>query len=352
MAVEGVAGEDEATVDGDALALVDGEGVAVADVAGVEVPRREPEGGAVVGTDNKRARVEVDVGDGGEGAVADAEAAVVARHRTRSPRLEGEVADVEGGSGDRAVAGEVMAGPAVEVVDVVAAFGEHDDVVAGEGGGVPVGGHLVTHIDRGLGDDDAVVVVVAASAAVERPARRSASASRSQTCCWRRFSVSVTGGSRWARPLRRPPASMASSWRGSPTMTTFAPRVARGVEERRDAAGGGHRRFVDHEHRLSVELEGAVGELQGAERDGVGRDPGLGLELRGRGRGQRGADDVVAGAVPRVVRGVEAERLAGPGRGDDHIDPVPRGRDRRRRPRPVRVRALAERRARRADAVR
>ena len=95
---------------------------------------------------------------------------------------------------------------------------------------------------------------------------------------------------------------MASSWRGSPTMTTFAPRVVRGVEERDEAAGGGHRGFVDHEHRRLVELEGAVGELEGAERDGVGRDTGLGLELRGRGRGQRGADDVVAGVVPRVVR--------------------------------------------------
>ena len=46
--------------------------------------------------------VEVDVGDGAEGPVADPECGGRSgAHRTRSPRLEGEVADVEGRSGDR-----------------------------------------------------------------------------------------------------------------------------------------------------------------------------------------------------------------------------------------------------------
>ena len=49
-----------------------------------------------------------------------------------------------------AVAGEVSPGALVEVVDVVVAFGEHEDVVAGEGGGVPVGGHVVADVDRGV----------------------------------------------------------------------------------------------------------------------------------------------------------------------------------------------------------
>ena len=101
-----------------------------------------------------------------------------------------------------------------------------------------------------------------------------------------------------------------------------------GVEERDEAAGGCHRGFVDHDHGVSVEVEGAVGELEGAERDGVGGDRGLGLELRGGGRGERGTDDVVAAVPPRVGGGVEGERLAGPGGGDDDVDPVAGGGDR------------------------
>ncbi len=54
--------------------------------------------------------------------------------------------------------------------------------------------------------------------------------------------------------------------------------------------------------------------------DRVARDAGGGFEF---GRGacrERGADDEVPGALPGVARGVEAERLAGPGRGDHDID--------------------------------
>lgn len=89
-----------------------------------------------------------------------------------------------------------------------------------------------------------------------------------------------------------------------------------------------HRGFVDHDHGPSVEPQGPVGELERAEREGVGRDTGLGLELGGGGRGERGTDDVVAAVAPRVGGGVEGERLAGPGGGDDDVDAVARGGDR------------------------
>ncbi len=63
------------------------------------------------------------------------------------------------------------------------------------------------------------------------PRRSRVSASRSQAACWRRFSLSVTVGSRRASPLRSPPASIALSCFGSPTSTTFAraPRRRRGA---------------------------------------------------------------------------------------------------------------------------
>lgn len=95
MAVEGVAGEDEAAIDGDALAFVDREGVAVADVARVEVSGREVECGAAVGADCDGASVGIDVGDGADGAVADADAAVVAETQDAVAGLEGALVDVE-----------------------------------------------------------------------------------------------------------------------------------------------------------------------------------------------------------------------------------------------------------------
>ena len=96
LAVEGVAGEDEAAVDGDALAFVDGERVAVADVAGVEVAGRKLMAGVVVGADRDRSVVRIDVGDGADGPVADPDTTVVAHAQDTVAGLEGEVVDVRG----------------------------------------------------------------------------------------------------------------------------------------------------------------------------------------------------------------------------------------------------------------
>ena len=57
-------------------------------------------------------------------------------------------------------------------------------------------------------------------------------------------------------------------------------------------------------------------------------DAGGGFELGGGTGGEGGADDVMAGALPGVAGGVEAERLAGPGRGDHDIDRASRGGER------------------------
>ena len=60
------------------------------------------------------------------------------------------------------------------------------------------------------------------------------------------------------------------------------PSCRGGVEEHGELAGADHGGFVDDDHRAVVELEGPVGELEGPEREGVGRDRGLGLELAPR----------------------------------------------------------------------
>ena len=235
---------------------------------------------------------------------------------------------MEGRSGDGAVAGEVLAGALVEVVDVVAAFGEHEDVVAGEGGGVPVGGHVVADVDRGVGDEDPVVGVVAVERVGDPPG-----AEVGEGCAFPGVLLAaVLGEGDGREPVGEPVEETAGvdgvELAGIADHDDLRARVVCGVEERDESAGGGHRGFVDHDHRLSVEPQGPVGELEGAERDRVGRDTGLGLELRGGGRGERSTDDVVAAVAPGVGGGVERERLAGPGRGDDDIDPVARGGDR------------------------
>ena len=219
-------------------------------------------------------------------------------------------------------------GALVEVVDVVVAFGEHEDVVAGEGGGVPVGGHVVADVDRGVGDEDAVVGVVA----VERVGDPAGAQVGEGVAFPGVLLAAVLGEGDGREPVGEPVEETAGvdgvELAGIADHDDLRAGVVCGVEEGDEAAGGCHRGFVDDEHGLSVEAEGAVGELEGAERDGVGRDAGLGLELRGGGRGERGTDDVVAAVAPRVGGGVEGERLAGPRRGDDDIDPVAGGGDR------------------------
>ncbi len=241
--------------------------------------------------------------------------------------MEGEVVDVEGRSGDGAVASEISAGALVEVVDVVVTFGEHDDVVTGKGGGVPVGGHVVADLDRGVRDDDSVMRVVA----VERVGDPASAEVGEGFAFPGVLLAAVLGeGDGWepgGESVEDAAGVDGVELVGIADHDDLRAGALCGVQEGDEAAGGCHGGFVDHKDCLLVEVEGAVGELDGAQRDGVGRDARLGLELRGGGGRERGADDVVAAAPPRVGGRVEGERLAGSGGGDDDIDTVARPRD-------------------------
>ena len=78
LAIHLVRPEHERSVDGHALGLVGGECVSVVEVPAVDVVAREGELVALVGASRDRSLLEVDGGDRGEGAVGDAQAAVVA----------------------------------------------------------------------------------------------------------------------------------------------------------------------------------------------------------------------------------------------------------------------------------
>ena len=209
-----------------------------------------------VGADRDRAFVGVEVGDGADGPVADPDTAVVPYAQDAVAGLEGEVVDVEGRSGDGAVAGEVSAGALVEVVDVVVTFGEHEDVVAGEGGGVPVGGHVVADVDRGVGDDDAVVGVVA----VERVGDPAGAEVGEGVAFPGVLLAAVLGEGDGREPVGEPVEETAGVDRvelaGIADHDDFRACVVCGVEEGDEAAGGCHRGFVDHDHGLSVEAAG------------------------------------------------------------------------------------------------
>ena len=102
----------------------------------------------------------VDAGDGGSGAVVDAEAPVVAQTDDLVAGLEGPVVDLEGRSVEVAGAGEVGAGSAVEVIDVVAAERSHGGGVASEAVGPPVRHDgPADFVGVGAGDDAPVVRV-------------------------------------------------------------------------------------------------------------------------------------------------------------------------------------------------
>ena len=154
----------------------------------------------VVGADRDRAGGVVDVFDGGAGAVADAEAPVVAQRHDPIAGLVRAFVDDEGGAGELPGGVAVVAGAGVEVVDVGAAAGEHDDVVAGEGGGPPVGDHACSAPRRWRSRwcDAAVFVGRRLTASSMSPSRSCARAARSQASCWRRFSVRRIGSSRSA----------------------------------------------------------------------------------------------------------------------------------------------------------
>ena len=225
---------------------------------------------------------------------------------------------------------EVGAGAGVEVVDVGPAGGEHQHLVAGEGGGPPVGAHRVPRGGRGIDASGCgrgrrrleigVVDVPAAElgegvafpgfvlASVLGEAEGSGCVGRARGGARRRRSRGVGGDRRRARPSRA--------------------RLRRG---RGCGRVGGCRPCRLRRRRARCGAEAAVfGVVEVDEKagDGVAGDAGGGFEFGGGACRERGADDVIAGALPGVAGGVEAERLAGPGRGDHDIDRASRGGER------------------------
>ncbi len=217
----------------------------------------------------------------------DAEASVVAEAQHPVAGLEGAAADVELGPGERAALRTPVAGAVVEVVDVVASLGEHDDLLAGEGGGVPVGRDPVAEADGGRGGDDAVVGVVGGERLVDV-----ASTEPGERVAFPGFLLASVlfegdGGEPPGEAVEEPAGVDRAELLRVADEHDLRPSSRRGVEEHGELAGADHGGFVDDDHGAVVELEGPVGELEGPEREGVGRDRGLGLELRGGGRGQR-----------------------------------------------------------------
>src|SRR5581483_5213843 len=101
----------------------------------------------------------VDSGDGGSGAVEDHDVVIVAGG-------EDVVADGEGALAAGHVVteptggAEPLAGPAVEVVDVAVADGDHEMAAAGLAGGPPVVDELFPDVVGGIGLVESVVGLV------------------------------------------------------------------------------------------------------------------------------------------------------------------------------------------------
>ena len=87
-----------------------------------------------------------------------------------------------------------------------------------------------------------------------------------------------------------------------------------------EGSGADHAGLVDHEHGSLVESLVAVLEVEVELGDRRRADARAGLQLVRRSGGERAADHPVAGVLPGVAGGVEAERLAGARCGDKHLD--------------------------------
>ena len=84
-------------------------------------------------------------------------------------------------------------------------------------------------------------------------------------------------------------------------------------EEARKTSGPSRRGFVDEHHRARAEYGCRIGvRVEHGEPvlECLGPDPGAAAESLGGASLVGGADDLVAGFLPCVARGVERERLA------------------------------------------
>ena len=86
-------------------------------------------GRGVVGADRQRTTIDVDVGDGGDGAVADPETPLVPQRHDPIAGLVGAAIELEGRSGQLAGRVAMRPGAGVEVVDVVVTGRDHQHLL-------------------------------------------------------------------------------------------------------------------------------------------------------------------------------------------------------------------------------
>ena len=135
-------------------------------MAGVEILGRQRVG-SVIAADRDGPPVGVNVGDDGDGAVADTEAALVAQGHDLIAGLVGATVDLADGTGEEIVFGDVASSACVEVVDVVPSWCDHEGGVSGEASGPPVRDHHVSGRRRGRAGDDAPAGVVGVEGGVD-----------------------------------------------------------------------------------------------------------------------------------------------------------------------------------------
>ena len=132
--------------------------------------------------------------------------------------------------------------------------------------------------------------------------------------------VSEIDGPRRASARNAPPASIASSWRSSPTRASLPAGGVDRLGERCEGARAGHAGFVDDKHGPGLQWPVVEPDEQGA--DACARDSRTGLELAGRTARDRCTADRRAGRSPGFGARPQREGLAGAGDTDDHDDPV------------------------------
>ena len=289
MLVEAVGPEEQAPVDGEALGFVDGERVAVAEVSGVEILRRKRVLGVLVGADRDGPRVGADGGDRGAGAVTDAEFAIVAEADDAVACLIVGVVDREDGAVEGSVGLEMSPGSDVEVVDVMVVMGDHERVVAGEGGGIPISSELVPHVDRGRRVHDSVVKPVAVERGVDVP-----SAQLAERLAFPEFCLAsvLSEGDRFGadgEAVEEPARVDRVQLFRVADEHDLRVSVMRGVEEHGELASASHGCLVHDEDGSCIEAQVSFLELEDPKRDCVRSNDrfGFGVARRRSRRAQR-----------------------------------------------------------------
>ena len=197
--------------------------------------------------------------------------------------MVGAFAGDEGGSGELAGVVVVVAGACVEVVDVGGAVCEHDDVVAGEGGGPPVGDHGVAGGDCGGVGVDAAVFVVCGDGVVDVAVAKLGEGGAFPGLVLAPVLGEADGFESFAECAQEPAGVDLGELVGVADEDDFGVGGVAVVEEAGEESGADHSCFVDDEHRVGGEGT-VIGLVEVGEKtgDGVAGDPGAGFEFSRR----------------------------------------------------------------------